>query len=409
MRKFNSKTLCAKWISETPFHVVRCVLGTFITNRIELATFVTNSKRLSDWIRIQCRWISSKWNSVNGGSSWNWESAEIPEVTSLESKESDSAAARVSIVQYRRASQRQSIRRDRSSMMSARSPKSHSMRKSTMSGRMRWRKFRSSLVSVTSSTPRARASFFEDASIMENTTSMRKRRMNKNQIANHVMSLLPTRARINDLAARFTSNALPVLVRVFRPDALRVVSEVRHVRECLQRMISGQSDTSQDLHDLHESTIPSSWNVLMTQMSPKKWCETIDEHISALVEICFDEKKDVVATTSHALCLDHLSRPSRTLHLLSRVLLMKQDGVDLIIRGSVKGNKGLLLRGQGQINEEESEEVVLRLFASPHEISDYWVKCPSSSISSIHAVRWTTKKIARFNALDDDVLIELVD
>ena len=102
--------------------------------------------------KLNFMWISSKWNSVNGGSSWNWESAEIPEVTSLESKESDSAAARVSIVQYRRASQRQSIRRDRSSMISARSPKSHSMRKSTMSGRMRWRKFRSSLVSVTSST-----------------------------------------------------------------------------------------------------------------------------------------------------------------------------------------------------------------------------------------------------------------
>ena len=131
------------------------------------------------------------WNKVNGGSSWNWVAQEIPEVANLESK-GNSSATRVSMVQYRRASQRRSTRRRQSSMMSARSPKAHSMRKSTMSGLDRWRKFRSSLASVTStSTPSVRKSFFDDTAISESTTeTLKTRRMSGRELANHIMNLL---------------------------------------------------------------------------------------------------------------------------------------------------------------------------------------------------------------------------
>eukprot|EP00938_MAST-03A_sp_MAST-3A-sp1_P001313 g1313.t1 len=109
----------------------------------------------------------------------------------------------------------------------------------------------------------------------------------------------------------------------------------------------------------------------------------------------------------HALSLDNLSHPSRTINLLSRVLLMKQDQ-DLIIQGTLKGKNGLLLRGQGQINEEESEEVVLRLFSSPRRVgSDYWAQSPSSL--SVRATEPITKKKAHFDVLREDFLVELVD
>ena len=280
------------------------------------------------------------------------------------------------------------------------------MRKSTMSGLARWRKFRSSLVSVISTTPSVRKSFFEDTSTIseKSTENLRTRRMSARELANHIMNLLPMRETIENLTKRFDSSSFYLLARVLRPDALRAVSEVHHVRECLQRMISApHDDTSHDLEDLHKDTIPSSWNVLMTRTSPRRWCEIMDEHISALMEICFDEK----TTTDHALSLDNLSHPSRTMNLLSRVLLMKQDQ-DLIIQGTLKGKNGLLLRGQGQINEEESEEVVLRLFSSPRRVgSDYWAQSPSSL--SVRATEPITKKKAHFDVLREDFLVELVD
>lgn len=349
--------------------------------------------------KLNFMWISSQYKSVDGGSKWNWEAQEIPEVVELTTS-GNTSSARVSMVQYRRASQRRTTRRRQSSMMH--SPKSKSMhhRNSTMSGLMRWRKFRSSIVSTPSSTSNKSSSAFfgdDDFFVQETAISENKKKSeSKIELSNRILNLLPSRERCSNLMKRFEEDS-SLLVHALRADFLYAMSKIHHVRDCLTTHV-----TEEDMQHLRSNTIPSSWKLCeKTIMTLTRWCETIDEHIHALSQICLDGEID----TNHALCLDHLSHPSRVLQTLSCVVLMKQqDNDEWIIQGRFfnekeKVQQGLLVQGRGQINEEESEDIVLRLFSIPRKkVADYWAQCPSSSSSSKRAVE-TVKKTVRFDAL----------